>query len=351
MTYEFACMATGIGSLPQTDPDEAVALALRYLPEAPIWPQLPRRGYFEHMGGQYSEALPGLVIDETRERFTIDSSRDLTGELERFYERYLAKDESHFAISESHAAGFYALERSLERGLPAGTRFLKGHVTGPLTAGISYKDEQGRDIIHNETLFDAVVKNLAMKAAWQIGRLGRFGKPVVIFLDEPAMETLGSAFSPAAPELVAEKLDEIIDTIHERGGIAGIHCCGNADWALIFNTKVDIVNFDAFGYLDRVLLYPEAIREFVTRGGALAWGIVPTGAFTGSETADGLLGQLEEGFRRLEAAGVPRATILRQGIVTPSCGLGSLGPAQAEAILKLTLEISGRLRRSITPSP
>jgi hypothetical protein len=52
MEHEFDCLATGIGSLPLTDPDEAVALALRYLPEAPLWPQLPRRGFREHMGGQ-----------------------------------------------------------------------------------------------------------------------------------------------------------------------------------------------------------------------------------------------------------------------------------------------------------
>ena len=180
-------------------------------------------------------------------------------------------------MSEEYAAGFYALLRALEKRPPVRARFLKGHVTGPLTAGISYKDEQGRDIIHNEQLYDAVVKKLAMNAAWQIRKLGAFGKPVIVFLDEPAMETLGSAFSPAAPELVAEKLDEIIEAIHEAGGIAGIHCCGNADWPLIFNTKVDIVNFDAFGYLERVLLYPAEIRAFFARGGALAWGIVPTG--------------------------------------------------------------------------
>lgn len=347
MSHEFACLATGIGSLPLLDPDEAVALALRYLPEAPIWPQLPKRGFQEHMGGQYSEALPGIVRDEARERFSFDTARDLSGELERFFERYLARDLEYFRLSEQHAAGFHALLRALEKNPPQGARFLKGHVTGPLTAGISYKDEQGRDIIHNEQLFDAVVKNLAMKAAWQIERLGRFGKPVIVFLDEPAMETLGSAFSPAAPELVAEKLDEIIDTIHECGGIAGIHCCGNADWPLIFNTRVDIVNFDAFDYLDRVLLYPDEIRAFIGRGGALAWGIVPTGAAAAAVTADELIERLEGGIGRLVAAGLPRATILRRSIITPSCGLGSLTPQAAEAILKLTLEISRRLQAQI----
>ena len=347
MSIDYNCLATGIGSLPLTDPDEAVALALRYLPEAPIWPQLPRRGFLEHMGGQYSEALPGLVTDAARERFWFDTSRDLTPELERFFERYLARDFEHFRISESHAAGLYAFLRELAARPPERARFLKGHVTGPLTAGLSYKDAQGRDIVHDETLFDAVVKNLAMKAAWQVELLGRFGKPVIVFIDEPALETLGSAFSAAAPEVVAEKLDEIVDAIHERGGIAGIHCCGNADWPLIFGTRADIVNFDAFDYLERVLLYPAEIRAFIARGGALAWGIVPTTAFTGTETPEGLIARLENGLARLADEGLARETLLRRCLITPACGLGSLEIARAEAILKLALEVSERLRRGI----
>jgi methionine synthase II (cobalamin-independent) len=345
MTHEFNCLATGIGSLPLTDPDAAVALIQRYLPEAPIWPQLPKRSLLEQMGAQYSGALPGIVRDEARQRFYFDTSRDLNAELTLFFEHYLKKDYEFFGLSAEFAAGFHAFLRTLEKNPPSRVRFLKGHVTGPLTAGISYKDEQGRDIIHHEGLFDAVVKNLAMNAAWQVVRLGRFGKPVIIFLDEPAMETLGSAFSPAAANLVAEKLDEIIEAIHDTGGIAGIHCCGNADWPLIFNTKVDIVNFDAYDYLERVLLYPAEIRAFIARGGALAWGIVPTSLST--ETADSLVEKLENGVASLESAGVPRVTTLRQSIITPSCGLGSLTPERAEAVLKLTLEISERLRRTI----
>lgn len=343
MPHEYNFMATGIGSLPHTDPDAAVALALRWLPEAPIWPQLPRRGFREHMVAQYLEALPGLVAGE--KGFFVDAARDLTAELERFYERYLEGDLGHFAISEQHAAGFHALVRALGPGPPDGVRFLKGHVTGPLTAGVTLKDEAGRDVIHNETVYDALVKNLSMKAAWQVERLSAFGKPVIVFIDEPALESLGSAFSAVAPEAVAERIREVADAIRARGGIPGIHCCGNADWSLVFSSGVEIVNFDAYDYLDRVLLYPEDIREFLSGGGALAWGIVPTGLSAGAATAAELAERLEAGLRRLGAAGVPRDELVRAAIVTPSCGLGSLEPGTAEAALALTLEVSGLMRQ------
>jgi methionine synthase II (cobalamin-independent) len=347
MAFDFNCIATGIGSLPITDPDQAAELSLRYLPEAPIWPQLPQRSFREHMDGQYSEALPGLVVDEAKQRFSFDTAKDLTPELEKFFGQYLEKDYAFFKISEEYAAGFYGFLRALKKGVPPGARFLKGHITGPLTAGISFKDEAGKDIIHNEVAFDAVVKGLAMKAAWQIETLKPFGRPVIIFIDEPAMESLGSAFSAVSPEVVAEKLNEIIDTIHELGGIAGIHCCGNADWPMLFRTKVDIVNFDAFGYREKVLLYPADVKAFYARGGALAWGIVPTGAFSGNETVDGLVAQLESGMKRLEKEGVDRKVVLRQCLITPSCGMGSLTPEKAEAILKLLREVSDRMQKLV----
>jgi methionine synthase II (cobalamin-independent) len=347
MTHQYDCIATGIGSLPLTNAEEAVSLALRYLPEAPIWPQLPLRKHTERFCEQYSESLPGLQVDAVKERYWFDTSGDLTPELERFFERYLARDLEFFRISEDHAAGLYAYVRALKQGLPKGARFLKGHLTGPFTFATTLKDEKGRDIAYNEVIFDAITKGLAMKAAWQIELLKQFGLPVIIFIDDPAVGALGSAFSAVSAEDVSAKLNEIIDVIHEHGGIAGTHCCGNADWPIFFRSNVDIVNFDAFGFLDKVLLYPDDIKRFLARGGALAWGIVPTADFTGNETAEGLHTRLEEGIARLVAQGIDRSALLRQAVITPSCGMGSLTPAKAEAILRLTREISDTMQKRL----
>jgi methionine synthase II (cobalamin-independent) len=347
MSYDFNCIATGIGSMPMADSENAVRLSLKYLSEAPIWPQLPQRNFREHMDVQYSESLPGLVVDEAKNKVSFDASQDLTPELEKFFERYIEKDYAYFKITEAYAAAFPIFVRALQKGLPEKTRYIKGHITGPLTAGMSFKDETGKDIIHNAMLFDAVVKGLAMKAAWQIEELKTFGKPVIIFIDEPVMESLGSGFSAVSSEMVPEKLNEIIDMIHELGGIAGIHCCGNADWSMIFNTRVDIVNFDAFGYMDRVLLYCGDLKKFYARGGALAWGIVPTSLFAREESAEMLLSRLDEGMKRLEREGIDRKTILRQCLITPSCGMGSLAQDKTLAILKLLREVSDRMQAMI----
>ena len=348
MSSDFNCIATGIGSLPFTDASEAVDLSLACLPEAPIWPQLPQRSFLEHFCCQYSENLPGLIVDRVKQSCYFDTSRDLDQELERFYERYLAKDLDHFRISEDHAAGFHAFIAALEKnGLPSKARFLKGHCTGPLTFGITVKDHRGKDIVYHDVLFDAVTKGLAMKAAWQVRVLKRFGLPVIVFIDDPAMYALSSGLYSLSPDLATSKLREIVAMVRDEGGITGIHCCGNADWPLLFGTGVDIISFDAVGYLDKVLLYPRELKEFFHRGGSLAWGIVPTTGFTGSETAEGLVDKLDDGMTRLSHAGVDRSVILRQCLITPSCGLGSLTTEQAEAILKLTREISDEMQRRL----
>ncbi len=348
MSPVFNCIATGIGSLPLTAPDKAAALALQYLHEAPIWPQLPRRSFLEHFCVQYSEGLPGMVVDREQERLSVDTSRDLSLDLERFFERYLARDVEHFRISEDHAAGFYAFVAALKKNGPhSRARFLKGHCTGPLTFGITVKDHTGKDIVYNEMLFDAIAKGLAMKAAWQVRVLKQFGLPIIILIDDPAMYALSTGLYSLSADIVADKLREIIAMIHDEGGITGIHCCGNADWPLLFRSGVDIVSFDASSYLDKVLLYPGEIMQFYARGGSLAWGIVPTTSFTGRETADSLIDALEGGMHRLTNAGIDRGTVLRQSLITPACGLGSLTPEQAEAILKLTREVSDRMQRKI----
>jgi hypothetical protein len=50
---------------------------------------------------------------------------------------------------------------------------------------------------------------------------------------------------------------------------------------------------------------------------------------------------------RLEKEGIDRKTMLRQCLITPSCGMGSLTPDKAVAVLKLLREVSDRMQMLI----
>ncbi|MCK4416880.1 MAG: hypothetical protein KAV99_01780 [Candidatus Latescibacteria bacterium] len=42
-----------------------------------------------------------------------------------------------------------------------------------------------------------------------------------------------SVFVSIHEEDTLNDLGEVIDAIHAEGGLAGTHCCGNTDWALL----------------------------------------------------------------------------------------------------------------------
>jgi hypothetical protein len=69
-------LATGIGSVPFRNPEEAVRLILSSLPEAPHWPQMPRLGFLEQMEVQYSEFLPCAVFASEKNRLYFDTAGD-----------------------------------------------------------------------------------------------------------------------------------------------------------------------------------------------------------------------------------------------------------------------------------
>jgi hypothetical protein len=130
---------------------------------------------------------------------------------------------------------------------------VKGQVTGPITFCTGVKDQDGRAIFYNEGLRDAAVKLLALNARWQIRTLSGPQRPVIVFIDEPALAGFGSSemISISKEEILA-CLTEVVDAIHADGGLAGIHVCANTDWSLVLESGADIVNFDAYAYFDRV---------------------------------------------------------------------------------------------------
>ncbi|MFA4888242.1 MAG: methionine synthase [Candidatus Omnitrophota bacterium] len=337
-------LATGIGSLPYQEAEAALDLAFKYCPDIPFWPQLPKRNMREGMIAQFSEHLPFLRIEQEKLVFSAFDSPER--ELEIFYERIIAQDLDYFKISEDFASGFYKFLQRLEIIGLKDIRYIKCQITGPFTFCASIKDEKGSGVLHDAVFTQAVLKGLAMKALWQIKFLRKFGKKIILFIDEPYLGCFGSGFTPLNREDVVIGLGELAKTIKSQDAYVGVHCCGNTDWSIFTEISgVDIINFDAFEFLDRLILYADNLNGFFQRGGILCWGIVPTQTFSGKEGPRLLADKIEEGIIKLVKKGVSEDLARNNLLISPACGLGMLSPQQAEDILRLLSETSLLLRQ------
>jgi len=344
------CLPVLIGSLPLDDHGEAIRLVFEHTPDIPIWVQLP--AYKEEgMMAQFLPGMPGLSIEEDRV-FVDTANGNFDEDIIKFYEDYMAVDEGKTALSDSRfvltadtARGFFVFKDYLGRVADLPTA-VKGQITGPITFCTGVHDQNGRAIFYDEQVRDAAIKLLAMKARWQVRQLSDFKRPVIIFFDEPALAGFGSSeLISISPEEIKSCFEEIAAAVHSEGGLAGIHVCANTDWSLVLESSVDIVNFDAYAYFDRFMLYPDQIRSFVESGRILAWGIVPTlnNDDLERETTDSLVAGWNQRVEKIEALGIGRKKILAQSLITPSCGAGSLHLDLAQKVLRLTSEVSARL--------
>lgn len=174
----------------------------------------------------------------------------------------------------------------------------------------------------------------------------------------------------AAPNTYIDLLCEILEPIIELGfrkilalnghggnecsirmalRLAGVHCCGNTDWALLLKTEIDILSFDAYEFFDKLMLYPEELNLFFKRGGILSWGIVPSlqPDMLAIETTDSLIAKFEKQVSRLTKITLDVDLVKKQSFITPSCAAGSLTEELAVRALQLTSEVSQTLRKNL----
>jgi len=339
-----------VGSMPHADHRQAVDLIFAATPQIPIWPQLPKYP-IEGMLRQFLPGMPGVT--ELDGKIFVDAQgADFDERFLAFFEEYLlveeggaALEQSRFAMSPEEAGGFFAFLEEAERRREQLTA-LKGQITGPITFCTGLVDQDGRAVFYNDQLRDAAVKLLAMKARWQTRMMARVKEQPLIFFDEPGLAGFGSsAFITITPADIAGCFSEVFAGVHQEGGLAGVHVCANTEWSVIFDTAVDIVNFDAYSYFDKLLLYPRQLISFFDRGGILASGIVPTAAEQISvETAASLADKWFDQARQLGRLGIDERTVFEQTLITPSCGTGAISEALAEAVLRLTGEVSALVR-------
>lgn len=347
-------LPTSIGSLPHDNPEKAVELVFKYFPDIPVIGQLANVSPKEDMLSQYNEKIPGIIFDETDNRWYMDQeSETFFEELEEFfldYESIVNEGNTNllekYAISKDYCSTLPLFLNKLKETKPA---FVKGQITGPFTFGTSVVDREKKCILYDETLKEIYLKGLTLKALWLVKKFKEASpdsKPI-IFMDEPTISQYGSsAFITIKKENIIGSISEITSVLQKNGVLVGIHCCGKSDWSLITESGVDILNFDGFYFGESLSLFSKEIENFLKKGGIIAWGIIPTLDVDALETVniEILAKKFEDAKTYLVNKGVEEKLILENIIITPSCGAGSLTVEQAEKAMALTSELAAYLK-------
>ena len=345
MILDTSLAASAVGSFPHKNPESACDLILKYFPEIPVWPQLPKISLLEQMEIQYSEGMPCVIIDHDRERMYFNTDDETMAELEKFYENIISENIDYFAITPQYARGIPAIEKAVARIDTSAIKYFKMQVTGPVSFALTIVDGNKRALYYNDIFRDVIVKGICQKARWQLRRFKPICEKRICIIDEPILSAFGSStYVSVKREDVVAYINEVVEAIHSEGGIAGIHCCGNTEWTIPIDAGVDIINFDAFEYAYSIVLYPKEIQAFLERGGVLSWGIVPTSEKVGHYKTISLVYMFEQLLKEFTDRGVDKELLLRNSLITASCGTGTVPEERAERIAQLTWRISCELR-------
>lgn len=341
---------TGIGSVPYLNEKHACDAVFPNFRKIPFWPQLVNKSFLEGMTVQFSERMPGIEVSPETKKISVNRGRDIAKEIDGLKGHYVSGDLEYFSISEDYASGFYEYLYRLRDHDNSMIDYLKGQITGPVSFGLAVNDGDRVPIFFDKEIFEAAVKALSMRAKWQAARLKNIFKDVIIFIDEPSLsffkqEAHGSRIKK---EDLAGYIGRVAAAIREEDCYAGIHCCGDADWDMVIASGIDILNFDAYNYGRSFVESCEKIADFISGGGIIAWGLIPTGSDALEAPAEELVDKLAKYIDILSGRGIEKRAIINSSLITPSCGLGALSEKACDEVIKLSVRVSHLAKERIT---
>lgn len=343
-----AGLATGIGSLPGSDPGESAALLAGELPDLPHLVELPERGVGADMIGRALAICVDLPAEVTPFGWR------LTGRPGRDIRRATDLLRWDLDAAEEHYAG---------------TPWVKLQVTGPWTLAGLIETPQGNRVLTDSGALRDLADSLAEGIAAHMADVSRRlpSAQVVIQIDEPSLPAVLAGTLPTAsgfgrvaavPAPEAERvLAELVDSL---GGVPSVaHCChADIPLALLRRAGFGAISLDLSASMTLSAGRLDALGEAIEADTVLLAGLVP--AVDPARGGDGVAGgdardtpldragrdassdAARPDFRAVAAPvldlwhrlGLPDRR-LDQVVVTPTCGLAGATPRWARTALVL----------------
>lgn len=323
--------ATGVGSMPGTDPVEASRVVLGELPALPFLPELPARGPVADLTGRTCALLTDLPVDLQPGGWRLV---ERPGRDQRRAQDALARDLD--ALEEAAAASPPAL--------------LKVQSAGPWTLAAALELRGLERALSDPGAVRDLTASLAEGLARHLADLRRRlpGTRLLLQLDEPSLPAVLSARIPTSsgfatlrapqPQLVGEHLRRVLQVGDGAEVPTVVHCCAShPPVALLLQAGARHLSLDATLLTESA---DDALGEAVERGCGLLLGCVPS---TDAPLApvDEVLAPVRRLWCRLGlAAEALPATV----VLTPTCGLAGASQAYARQALQACVRAATALR-------
>ena len=333
--------ATGIGSMPGTNPDEVMRVIAGELPDFPHLPELPGRGPGADMVGRTAGLLVDIPAEVTPRgwRLAERPGRDMA--------RARSMLSTDLDVMEEVLEGY--------RGP------LKIQLCGPwtLAAALELPRTMNVAIADPGAVADLTTSLAEGAAAYAADVTKRVpGAQLIVQFDEPSLPGVAAGEVPtasglsrlAAPEedVLRDRLAQVIASV---SGYTIVHCCApSVPFGLFRASGAAGVAFD-LGQLRRG--EEDGVAEAAEAGqglliGAVATGPAPAAPATGGGSAPGTASQgrtnpndgsagardtADRVIRLYQRLGLPLGRLGAQAVITPACGLAGASPAKARAAL------------------
>lgn len=333
--------ATMMAAVPFRDPQLTARIILDNCPEAPRLPIMTRSFRWLY------EGVPCLHLDKKKKQVYMLPPEEREEEVLAFYERVEADDLDYFATTAATAPFYYEVVEQLQKLAGPEMKWIAVQVPGPMVLGDTFWQTNGMPACQHGTLWDIIVKSVAMKSRWLEQMLAQAfpGTRVITDHPEPTLVNFTSAQGTGSEEEVINCVNNAFEGVR---GVRWVHCCSNVDWSLLTRSEIDVINFDAFEHADKVALYAPQIQAFLERGGALGWGIVPVREhLIVEEDADSLTDRLRKGFDLMIQGGVDADLLAASSWVLTACETALLNEDLGKKAFELVRAVSHRMREDL----
>ncbi|PRY42807.1 methionine synthase [Umezawaea tangerina] len=320
--------ATGIGSLPGTDPHEASRIVLGELPLLPHLPELPDRG----VGADIVGRTAGLLVDIPVE--VVPSGYRVTAHPGRDHRR--AVDLMRYDLD--------AFEEAFE-GTNLRAEVVKIQVAGPWTLMSNVELVRGHRVLTDPGAVKEFTESLAEGLRLHIAEVvKRTGAQVVVQLDEPGLPAVLEGLLPTPSKLgtvravPAPDARDVLATIVEAAGPGVIvHCCApKPPVTLLREAGAAAVALDVSLLRGAGPAVLDELGEAWQAGTSLWLGLVPS---TDPGTEVTLRKMAKPALELADRLGFPRTVLSGLALPTPSCGLAGASDKWVRRALALTRDL------------